>query len=447
MGWLGEALSELADMGPQAGLERFASTLDAAWIEEALTATGAASIRRRKLPAEQAVWLVLGMALFADRSIRDVVDHLGLVVGGQSVAPSNLSKARYRLGEEPLQWLFERVASAWGHTPGLGGYRGLSLYGVDGTTLRVQDSNANFDYFGKPGGRGGKGDAGYPQLRMVALMNLSNRLLCGMRHGPYARSEHELVKELWALIPSNSLTIVDRGFVNYLSFLELREGAENRHFMIRSKSNTKLEIVQTLPDGSELALLYPPKSLPQSADATPGPMEVRVITYQHEGGEPSKLITSLVDPSAYPAEELIELYHDRWELEIGFAELKTHMLERKESLRSKRPEGVHQELWGQLLAYNLVRREMLLVAAENDLPPRRISFKSSLLWVRTIWLTSWSGAPGNIPKHLGELRSSLRVLILPERRSQRRYRRHVKIKMSNFPRNRGRRASAKGAEA
>lgn len=443
MAWLAEVLDDVQHMGPEGGLERFAASLDPDWIEQALAASGTASIRRRKFPAEQAVWLVLGMALFTDRSIKDVVDHLGLVLGGDTMAPSALTKARYRLGAEPLQWLFEKVASAWGHTPGLGGYRGLSLYGVDGTQVRVQDSDENFAYFGKPGGRNGAGDAGYPQARVLALMNLSNRLLTGVRAGPCAKSEHELARELWALIPDSSLTIMDRGFVNYLTFLELRASGTNRHFMIRAKSDMRLEEVERLPDGSTLALLYPPKRLPQGEETMPGPIEVRVITYQHEGGEPSRLVVTLTDWQAYPAQELIDLYHDRWELELGFDEIKTHMLERKECLRSKKPEGVLQELWGQLLVYNLVRREMLLTAEHHELPPRRISFQSSLLWIRTFWLTAWrTTSKGNIPKHLAEFRSSLNVLILPERRPARRYARHVKIKMSNYARNRGTRAPA-----
>jgi len=48
---------------------------------------------------------------------------------------------------------------------------------------------------------------------------------------------------------------------------------------------------------------------------------------------------------------------------------------------------------------------------------------------------AWRTGPTNVPKHLSELHSKLKVLFLPERR----YPRHVKIKMSNFPRNRGKR--------
>ncbi len=151
-------------------------------------------------------------------------------------------------------------------------------------------------------------------------------------------------------------------------------------------------------------------------------------------------MTTLLDPTEYPAHELIRLYHERWEIELGFDELKTHLIEsRKNHLRTKKPVGVTQELWGLLLTYNLIRREMLLAAQSNNVHPRRISFRSSLLWIRTFWLSAWRTKAGNIPKHLGQFRSTLDVLILPERRTERRNPRHVKIKMSNYARNRGKR--------
>jgi hypothetical protein len=335
------------------------------------------------------------------------------------------------------------VAKEWSATPGLGDYHDLKLFGADGVTLLVPDSDENFEHFGKPGGRGGAGDAGYPQLRLVALMNLSNRLLASVRVGPFSESEHSLAKKLWADVPDNSLTILDRGFNSYMSLLELVGDGKNRHFLIRLKSDARFEELKTLPDGSILALMHPPKSLLKEEPELPGPITVRIISYQHEGGEPCRIATTLTDHVKYPKVELVELYHERWELELGFDELKTHMLERKESLRSKKPEGIYQELWGQLLVYNLVRREMLLTAQAYELPPSRISFRSSLLWIRDFWTTGWMISPGNVPKSLADLREKLSDLILPERRSERRYPRHVKIKMSKFPRNRGKRQTKK----
>ena len=436
---LAENLEALREFGPR-GIGRFEESLDPAWIEEALAATGKATIRRRKIPAEQAIWLVLGMAVFADRSIRDVVDHLGLVVEGvRSLAPSSVSKARYRLGAAPLEWLFKRVAEAWSKPePSGASWRGLRVLGVDGTCMKVQDSDQNFEYFGKPGGRAGPNDAGYPQLRLVVLLDLQTRLLLDAKFGPYVTSERTLAEALWPQVPQNSVTILDRGFVDFLTLSALHQKGDERHVLVRMRRNMNAELVESLADGSALVALKPSTNVKRDHPEI-SPWTVRVIHYQHPGGEPGRLMTTLLDPDEYPADEIIRLYHERWETEVAFDELKTHMLERKECLRSKRPDGVEQELWGLLLVYNLARREMLLAAAVHDVVPKLISFRSALHWIRNFWVTAWGPSPGNIPKHLGHFRSTLNVLILPERRPDRRYPRHVKIKMSTYARNRGKR--------
>ena len=126
-------------------LPKFVASLDPDWIDEALAATGTATIRRRRLPAEQVVWLVIGMCLFRDMSMRELVATLDLALPGSRgirVAPSSIVQARHRLGDEPLRWLFERTASTWAHASArTHAWRGLALYGADGTTVRVPDSS------------------------------------------------------------------------------------------------------------------------------------------------------------------------------------------------------------------------------------------------------------------------------------------------------------------
>lgn len=436
-----DELNALVEMGPGA-LARFSASLNADWIEDALQASGSASVRRRKFPAEQAMWLVLGMGLFADRSIVDVVDHLQLVLPkAKSIARSAVTAARYRLGSEPLESLFRRTASAWsGKTDG---YRGLSTFAVDGTCLRVQDSDENFEEFGKPGGRRGPADAGYPQLRMACLLNLSNRLLVDANFGSFATGEHTLAASLWSSVPPRSLTLLDRGFVNYAVFHSLVEQGDDRHVLVRFRKTEKPTLIKELSDGSALVRLTPSRTAVQKNPGIKGTsVEGRIIAYQHPNGKAGRLFTTLTDEREYPAQELIELYHQRWEIELGFDELKTHLLERRESLRSKKPDGVRQEVWGLLTLYNLIRYEMLGAAKQHGLDANRISFRSSVLWLRNFWqVTAWGVSPGTIPKHLKNLRSSLNVLFLPPRRSDRRFPRHVKIKMSNYARNRGKRTA------
>jgi hypothetical protein len=150
------------------------------------------------------------------------------------------------------------------------------------------------------------------------------------------------------------------------------------------------------------------------------------------------LVTSLLDPERYPAKELIALYHERWELELGYDEVKTHLLEREECIRSRTPDGVRQELWGIALAYNLIRVEMERAAAEAGVEPTRISFVAALALIRAelFWLSGPRLAPGTIPKKLLRLRANLKRLVLPPRRPERSFPRAVKRKMTAYARKR-----------
>ena len=111
---LQKVLSEVAAVTPEQ-FDDFRDHIDPEWVEEALQATGTATLRRRRLPAEQVVWLIIAMALFRNRSIAEIVDKLDLALPGRSstVAPSAIPQARARLGAKPLEWLFARCAQEW----------------------------------------------------------------------------------------------------------------------------------------------------------------------------------------------------------------------------------------------------------------------------------------------------------------------------------------------
>ncbi len=164
---------------PVADLSRLAEHLPYEWIEHALRATGTASLRRRRLPAEQVVWLVIALAMYRHRSISEVLDGLDLALPSEDtpfVSKSAVAQARQRIGEAPLAWLFDRTARAWTrqdaahHT-----FKALSLWAMDGTTLRTPDSPANREHFGAQGYVSGK-VASYPQVRAVALTAIPTHL-------------------------------------------------------------------------------------------------------------------------------------------------------------------------------------------------------------------------------------------------------------------------------
>lgn len=453
---LAASVQDIFEEDIPASFARFGRVLDAQWIAAALEETGTASIRMRKIPAQLVVWLVIGMALFRDRSIHEVVTHLGLVLptqknkqpaAGKTVAPSAIPQGRYRVGSNPLRAIFVRTADRWAREAAdEHRWHGLALYGVDGTTFRIPDTEENREAFGLPGSS--RGQSGYPQLRLVALMALRSHLIAGVAFGPYAgkkNGECSLAVELWPQVPDGSLIIVDRGFLDYGLFYRLShddEGAVTglKHWLVRGKKNLRWKTLKVFGLGDELVELTISKQARHKDPGLPKTMIARAIRYQVKGYQPQTLLTSMIDAEQYPAQEIAALYHERWELELGYDEIKTHMLEREEALRSKKPEGIRQEIWGIMLAYNLVRKEMLEVAEAAGLSPVRVSFRHSLQLIRIFCIVeAWTCAPGNLPKRLSSHRELMEsLLILPERRSNRRYERHVKIKMSGYKRNPGR---------
>lgn len=433
---LAKSLAAVASFTPEK-FEDLRRNIDPEWIEQALKATGTATVRRRRLPAVQVVWLVIGMALFRNRSIHDVVGKLNLVLPGAcaTVAESSVVEARVRLGAEPLQWLFTRCAQEWAHKSARQHpWRNLALYGVDGSTLRVADTDMNREHFG--GTDNHRGQSGYPLLRFVALMGLRSHLLASVAFGPYDNGEHTYAKDLWSSVPDHSLTIVDKGFVAAGILIPLARQGHDRHWLTRAKKNLRCTVLQHLGQGDCIVEMKVSSQARIKNPTLPATWRARVVDYQVKGFQPQKLMTSMLDATRYPANELAALYHERWELELGFDEIKTELLDREESIRSKSPKAVAQEMWGILIAYNLIRREMELIADEAKLEPTRVSFVGAMRMIIDEWMWCAIASPGAIPKHLRNLRASLKTLLLPKRRSERRYPRAVKIKMSNYPRKR-----------
>jgi hypothetical protein len=178
--------------------ERFSSLIDPVWIEEALRQTGTVSLRRRRLPAERMIWLVIGLALFRDEPIWHIVQQLDLADGPtpSTPVPSAAVAGRERLGEAPLAWLFDRLASCWGSgpVPEDGLFHGLRNYAVDGVVWSLPDTEANCEQFTRPTNASGNG--AWPQLRAVCLMDTYSHLIRAAHFGDYRTSEVGLAKPL-----------------------------------------------------------------------------------------------------------------------------------------------------------------------------------------------------------------------------------------------------------
>lgn len=435
---LADGLDCVASFPTPEDVSQFAKDIPRAWIDEALAATGTATLRRRRLPVEQVPWLVIGMALFRDRPITDVVSKLDLALPSTHhpvVAPSAVVQARDRLGEAPMAWLFSRCADQWGHeSAARDRWRGLALYGVDGTTLRVPDSEENREHFGLVNG-GDRGASGFPLVRMAALMALRSHVLAAASFGPHKKGEYTYAEDLWPCVPNDALLLIDRGFWSANILLPLQSEGSNRHWLTRAKVTTNGRRMKRLGANDELVELDVSPQARAKDPTLPTKWVVRIITYQRKGFQPQRVITSLLDPDLYPAAEVVALYHERWEIELGYGEVKTQMLE-SVPLRSQTTDRIRQEIWGILIAYNLVRLEIERIADEAEVPATRISFVAVHRMIIDEWLWCSIAAPGAIPRHLRNLRKQVKMFVLPPRRSDRHYPRAVKLKMSNYKKKR-----------
>jgi hypothetical protein len=141
---------------------------------------------------------------------------------------------------------------------------------------------------------------------------------------------------------------------------------------------------ERLDDGSFLSVIRPTGV--SRAEAAEQAITVRVIEYALPGVDDGqaryRLITTLLDPQLAPAMELAALYHQRWEIEAVFDELKTHLRQSRRVLRSKTPDLVRQEFYGWVLMHYTVRWLLHQGAARHRIPHEDLSFTGHVQMVR-----------------------------------------------------------------
>ena len=398
------------EMQGQADFGRLGRHLPVQWIEQALEAT----------PAEQVVWLVVALALYRHQSMGEVLDTLDLALPHESrpsVSKSAITQARERVGQEPLSWLFEHSARAWvGQDARAHAWKGLALLAMDGTTLRTQDSPENREYFGAQGYVNQK-VASYPQVRAVSLTAIPTHLIADIAFGPYGTNEMRYAKTLLARIPGHSLTVFDKGFFAAEILLGLTSGAEQRHFLIPAKSNTRWEIMSGRDTDFAVRMHVSPQARKNNPNL-PETWQARAVVAITSRGRRRILLTSLMDRRRFSAADIIACYNRRWEIETSYRELKQSMLGCALTLRSRLPQGVYQEIWGALIAYNLVRLEMAKVALAARLQPTELSFVRAFHIVQHEMMWATHTTPGKLPSRLLRLRQQLQFAIVEKRRGR-----------------------------
>ena len=381
------------------------ATIPAALIDAVLADTGRQSRRQRQLPARLMVYYVIALALYAQASYGEVLRCLleglrWLRLAGTDpdlTGKSAITRARTRLGADPLKQLFQRVACPCAEpgTPGAW-YRGRRLVSLDGTTIDLPDAPALERRFGRPAAA--RGASGFPQLRLLTLTETGTHAIFAIAFDRYEASEVRLAPELLQRLQPGMLCLADRAFVGF--DLWRTATAPGADLLWRVRRNQVLPCRQRLPDGSYLSRLY---ASPKHRRRDEGGMTVRAIDYRLAGvpdAEPLyRLVTTLLDPAEAPAAELAALYHERWESEGAFAELKVSLPGERLMLRSRRADLAEQELYGLLLAHFALRRLMHEASRRAGCDPDTLSFLHAVRIVRRHLPFHAAFSPAPAPPH------------------------------------------------
>ena len=413
-------------------LDKLTGLLDPGILNQAFKESGVATVRKRRLPLNAVMWSVIGMSLFRNESVWGIASQLDISLPSKSklVAPSALVQARQRLGYKAVMQTFKGLATRAFEEHAFEKWQGLNLLAVDCVMYRTYDNAQNRETFGS--GRHAHGENSYPEIRMCCLMEVSSHLILASQFDGHHVGETTLAQQLVSQVPNNSLTMFDRGFYSLGLLYSWQSAGENTHWMLPARDDTKFEIVKSLSENDAIVTMTPTWQAQRKFPNLPKKFEMRLTSYK-VNGKTYRVLSSLTDDVKYPYKAVIDIYTERWEIELGYREIKQTMLQSSITLRSRKPEMVIQEVWGLLIAYNLIRIAMIDAVKDEEIRPNRLSFKLCATHVFTFLRTISILSPGKYPIHYESLMETLRLFKLPDKKVGRKYPREVRKRPSKYP--------------
>lgn len=362
-------------------------------VAELLSQCHAWEERERKLSQLLTVYYVMALSLFRQYNVTEVFAHLCRAVrwlwpDSELDLPTGgaLTARRQSLGVTVMRLLFRRCCHPLATEATKGAFAlGLRLMAIDGTLDEVPDTPANAWHFGRI--NSGPNQSAYPQVRCLYLLEAGTHAIIDAVAARCKASEQALSRCLLRSVSAGMLLMSDRNFfsVNWIASVQ-QQGAQ---VLCRLAAGMFTQPSRILSDGSYLV------KLPRKGQES---LTVRVIEYdlhplvaaelallppsrsarESKPGQKHRLLTTLLDPQTAPALELIQLYHERWEIELSIDEIKIHQRLSPKPLRSKSPELLYQEFYGLLLAHYAVRASLHEAACQASLDPDRLSFTHAM---------------------------------------------------------------------
>ena len=328
-------------------------------------------------------------------------------LAGVSFTGAAYCAARSRLPLALFEDLLQRVCDAlFPELQETGRWRGHRTWSLDGSSFSMSDTPELQDYFGQPSGQA-KG-CGFPVAHILALFHAGTGLLLRVVASPMRTHDMRHSALLHTELDENDILLADRGFASFahLALLLMRKmhavfrchqkqivnfrvGRKHTRQTKPKKGLPRSRYVRRLGRWDQLVEYAKPKTKPAWMDedtwiTLPETLLVRELRYRtSQRGHRTKmvtLVTTLLDPEAYPATALADLYLSRWEIEVNFRHLKTTM--GMDILHCQSVAGVLKELYMFAIAYNLIRLVMLEASRRQQVPLDRISFIDALRWLR-----------------------------------------------------------------
>ena len=353
-------------------------------IEKAISLYDRKERRVRLLPSHIVFYYVLSLMMYPGVAAKEV---LAILLENFNISQdfpdqkipvkSAITKARKRLGYEPLKHIYDNYVKPIANSNSKGSfYRGLRLVSIDGTIINLPDSKSNTLCFKKD-----QQLSPLPPARMVCLCETGTHLLFGAKISSIKDGEATIAKEILKNLTKDMLCVADRNFFGYNCWKAASKTEAS--LLWRMKSNVKLPIIKRFSDGSYLSQyqkegtkdifqLRVVEILGKSLDSNTGQIKEEIY----------KFVTNILDPDLLPAQDFMKLYMSRWEIENSFKELKVIMPNYQSIIRAKLPELVYQEIYALLLVHYAIRSLMHESALQEDIDPDELSFIHSFAIIK-----------------------------------------------------------------